>query len=201
MEKEHIYREGRSERGVTPECLDSTRESVELRSRPRDPFRPRCPLPPMPHLGSFSLLRSVRPPIYSRFFVVFAYGGRVIMVLHALLDPPFSFLLQETHLRLYRPDCRPVRLSPFVSFLPSAGEPEVNSSPPNDKIVRFCQLPHRSLLVSSSNRGQHWRDFVSIISSLDIVYNFLPRNEGRSALRCWIFRNILRQTYNKRFTG
>lgn len=84
------------------------------------------------------------------------------MVLHALLDPPFSFLLEETHLP--RPDCR---LFLFVSFLPSAGEPEVNSSSSlNDKIVRFCQLPHRSLLVSSGNRGQHSRDFVSIVSSL-----------------------------------
>lgn len=39
MEKEHIYKEREREGArVTPEYLDATRESVELRSRPRDPF-------------------------------------------------------------------------------------------------------------------------------------------------------------------
>lgn len=42
------------------------------------------------------LFRFACPPIYSRFFVVFAYGGRVIMVLYALLDPPSSFLPAKT---------------------------------------------------------------------------------------------------------
>lgn len=112
MEKEHIYRGGRNERGVTPEYLDSTRaESVELRATPSDRvvlfFL--CLISALP-------LSLLRPPIYSRFFAVFAYGGRVIVVLHALLDPPFSFPLQQTH--LYRSDRRPARLSPFVSFPP-----------------------------------------------------------------------------------
>lgn len=132
-------REGERER-VTPEYLDATRESVELRSRPRDPFSTvlssssSCvQLVPVLPRRAFSrfLSRFARPPIYFHFFVVFAYGGRVIMVLYALLDPPSSFLLAKTNLPPPSPRLSlsrlalsyPPRRSFFVRFIRAKRSP------------------------------------------------------------------------------
>lgn len=79
MEKEHIYWERRSERGVTPEYLDSTRESPLNSGRDRATlFRPRCPLLPMPHLGtarrSLFLSLSFSPSLHPAYLLSFLRG-------------------------------------------------------------------------------------------------------------------------------
>jgi len=161
MEKEHIYRgtERKEERErVTPEYLDATRESVELRSRPRDPFS--TVLSSSSSSVSSCIARVFsrflsRPSAYLlRFFVVFAYGGRVIMVLYALLDPPFSFLPAKTPtstsiisiVAFSSRSLLPFRRSFFVRFIRAKHSPrpaETPSSPTcNDKIVIFCQPPY-----------------------------------------------------------
>lgn len=148
---------GESER-VTPEYLDATRQSVELRSRPRDPFSTvlsssssyvsSCGI-----ARAFSrfLSRFARPPIYSHFFVVFAYGGRVIMVLYALLDPPSSFLSVKTNLHLHPP-----RLSFSRSLLPLF---IVLSScvlfAPNAALVRLRPLLLRLVMTKSCTSVNH----------------------------------------------
>lgn len=101
--------------------LNSSRDRATL-SRPccplLHPASARAVLLVVPSLVFFL----ARPPIYSRFFVVFAYGEKVIMVLYALLDPS-SFLPAKTNLHLHHPDCRLLvsfLLSLFVVLLPSS---------------------------------------------------------------------------------
>ena len=122
-EKERMKKKTRvSERELR--YLDATRESVELRSRPRDPFSTvlssssSC-IMLVQYWTSSLLSRFARVPIYSRFFVVFAYGGRVITVLYALLDPPSSFLpAKANHLHLHHSNCRfLVSFSSLFSFI------------------------------------------------------------------------------------
>lgn len=156
MEKEHIYKDrertGENER-VTPKYLDATRESVELRSRPRDPFSivlssssscvsscgiARCAF-------SHLLSRFTRPPIYSRFFVVFAYSGRVIMVLYALLDPPSSFLRKD---QLPPPLFR-LSLSHLILFLLFVVFFSCVSFVPNAALVRLRPLLFRLVMIKS----------------------------------------------------
>lgn len=134
--------------------LNSSRDRATL-SRPccplLHPVSARVLLLAVPSLIFFlpSLVRLFTPVS----FVVFAYSGRVIMVLYALLDPPSSFLSAKTNLHLHYPDCRFLVLysSPFSSFFFRAfrscqTQPSSGWDPPlfrlrNDKIVHFCQPP------------------------------------------------------------
>lgn len=225
MEKEHIYRDreragGRERERVTPEYLDATRESVELRSRPRDPFSTvlssssSCvQLVRVLPRRAFSrfLSRFARPPIYFHFFVVFAYGGRVIMVLYALLDPPSSFLLAKTNLPPPSPRLSLSRLalslslsptllvvhSSCVSFVPSAALVRPRpffSSACNDKIVHFCQPPSAVtgfLRIAAGSIGT----FLFLLSSWYIHIVFYAVRSKRERKREFVCVCVCRKKY------
>lgn len=124
MEKEHIYRDrereragGRQRERVTPEYLDATRESVELRSRPRDPFSTvlssssSCVqlVRVLPRRAfSRSLSRFARPPIYFHFFVVFACRWKGNHGALRVTGPAVFFSSRE--------DQPPTSITPIVAF-------------------------------------------------------------------------------------
>lgn len=160
----YISRERRSETGVTPEYLDSTRASpLNSWSRPRDPSRPRCPLLPMPHLGA---ALSLLPP--SAYLLSFLRGFCLRWKGNhgaSRVTGPTVFFSSRGDPSPSHPIVASLSLSLLVSFLPDAGEPEVNSSSSlNDKIVRFCQLPQ--VVTGLPPGNQHSRDSVSVVSSV-----------------------------------
>lgn len=130
MEREHISRETEREREraggeteserVTPKCLDSTRESVELRPRPRATFLDRVVLfhVPLQLIGALFLASRIR-----LFTLVSSRGlrlrwRRVIMVLYAFTGlPPFSFLLREDRTPSPPPTVARFVFFSFLSFL------------------------------------------------------------------------------------
>lgn len=171
MEKEHIYRGGRNERGVTPEYLDSTRaESVELRATPSDRvvlfflcLISALPLsPPSAYLLSFL-----------RGFCLRWKGNRGA----SRVTGPTVFFSSpaDPSLSLRSSPCPPLSFR----FLPA--QAQANSSPPNDKIARFCQL---------SSVGRYWFPRVTSKMTLSplclylIAHFFFPigtKGEVRSA--------------------
>lgn len=190
------------ERGsLLTEYLEATRESVEPRSRPRRPFSTALSsssscFQPDGAAGRAPYRFFVCPPVYSRFFVVFAprwkgnHGALRVTgpaTAAAIAHPPLLlFFSGRPNLRLLRhPDCRLlvfVVLRPLSSLPPSSSlllrfsrakrrprPAEVIPSPTrNDKIVHTRQPP--STITDSSGRPRTTSADLALLSPHGIIH-------------------------------